>query len=115
MADGLWNGEIVPTFSPRVRVKASQHGFTDRRLLEHVQGFVCYLCGCEIKPFGTKPWSLTVDHVMPKSKGGRSTIENKALACRKCNGEKADKYPTHEQLERGARVAMAVRAFLERL
>ena len=32
--------------------------------------------------------SVTIDHKIPKSKGGKSTVENKVLACGKCNGEK---------------------------
>jgi 5-methylcytosine-specific restriction endonuclease McrA len=34
---------------------------------------------------------LTIDHVVPKSKGGLRTWENSVTACRSCNAEKADK------------------------
>lgn len=33
---------------------------------------------------------LTIDHVIPQSKGGPNTWENLTTACKKCNGEKAD-------------------------
>ena len=33
---------------------------------------------------------LTLDHVIPKAKGGPNTWENLVTACKKCNGEKAD-------------------------
>ena len=37
---------------------------------------------------------LTIDHVVPKSKGGRLTWENTVTACGPCNVKKADKlYP----------------------
>lgn len=36
--------------------------------------------------------SATIDHVRPKSKGGRNKPKNFALACAKCNHDKADKY-----------------------
>jgi 5-methylcytosine-specific restriction endonuclease McrA len=37
--------------------------------------------------------TLTLDHVIPKSKGGSSRWENLVAACRKCNSKKADKTP----------------------
>ena len=33
---------------------------------------------------------LTLDHVIPQSKGGPNTWENLVTACKKCNGEKSD-------------------------
>jgi 5-methylcytosine-specific restriction endonuclease McrA len=35
---------------------------------------------------------LTIDHVIPKSKGGKNTFENCVTACRPCNHRKGDKY-----------------------
>jgi len=35
----------------------------------------------------------TIDHVMPKSKGGQHTWENVVIACRKCNQKKGSKLP----------------------
>lgn len=37
------------------------------------------------------PEELTIDHVLPKSKGGQTTWENTVLACIKCNSKKADR------------------------
>lgn len=37
--------------------------------------------------------SLTIDHIIPKSKGGSSRWENLITACKKCNTKKADKTP----------------------
>ncbi len=34
--------------------------------------------------------NLTIDHVIPKSKGGKDGWDNLVTACRPCNGEKAD-------------------------
>jgi len=34
---------------------------------------------------------LTIDHVIPKSKGGKLTWENSVAACRECNFKKNDK------------------------
>lgn len=33
---------------------------------------------------------LTLDHVVPKSKGGKLTWENTVTACRKCNNQKGN-------------------------
>lgn len=47
-------------------------------------GYECVYCG------DTKRKHLTIDHVLPLSKGGKSTWDNLVTACSKCNGEKSD-------------------------
>lgn len=44
----------------------------------------CLYCG--------KPGN-TMDHIMPKSRGGRAEWINAATACASCNGKKADRTP----------------------
>jgi len=46
--------------------------------------FKCAYCGAESK-------RLTIDHVLPRSKGGKSSFENCVAACKKCNSEKGNK------------------------
>jgi len=36
---------------------------------------------------------LTLDHVMPRSRGGKTTWENVVTACQKCNGRKGSRTP----------------------
>lgn len=48
----------------------------------------CMYCG--VQP---GPDELTVDHVLPKSKGGKSTWENCVLACVECNKRKDNRTP----------------------
>ena len=36
---------------------------------------------------------LTMDHVIPKSRGGKNTWENLVAACKKCNQKKGSKLP----------------------
>lgn len=45
---------------------------------------------------------LTLDHVVPRSRGGTSTWSNIVLACLKCNMRKGDRLPqeTHMKLQR---------------
>ena len=37
--------------------------------------------------------SLTIDHIIPKSRGGNSKWDNLVACCKKCNTKKADKTP----------------------
>jgi 5-methylcytosine-specific restriction endonuclease McrA len=37
--------------------------------------------------------SLTLDHVIPKSRGGKSTWENLVACCYPCNNRKGDRTP----------------------
>jgi 5-methylcytosine-specific restriction endonuclease McrA len=36
---------------------------------------------------------LTIDHVMPKSRGGKDTWENLVAACTRCNNRKGNRTP----------------------
>jgi 5-methylcytosine-specific restriction endonuclease McrA len=57
-----------------------------RRQIYRRDNHQCQYCG-------KKPGSeeLSLDHVLPKSKGGLTTWENCVLACIECNSRKADK------------------------
>lgn len=48
-------------------------------------GNKCVYCGSHS--------DLTIDHVVPKSKGGADTWENLVTACNKCNNKKGDRTP----------------------
>lgn len=62
---------------------------TRRGVLSRDQ-YTCQYCGA------TPPRKdLTVDHVLPRSRGGKTTWENVATACKKCNGKKGCRTP-HE-------------------
>jgi 5-methylcytosine-specific restriction endonuclease McrA len=49
--------------------------------------------GCQCQYCGTKPAreDLTIDHVIPRSKGGRSVWENVVVACQACNARKGNR------------------------
>jgi hypothetical protein len=49
-------------------------------------GRACVWCGRE-------PWErdMTVEHVLPRSRGGRSEPDNLVLACRRCNRRRRSK------------------------
>jgi len=44
---------------------------------------ICYYCGKEVAPS-----LLTMDHVVPLARGGRSTKDNLVPACKDCNNKK---------------------------
>ncbi|MFF2591010.1 HNH endonuclease [Peribacillus butanolivorans] len=37
-----------------------------------------------------KEYGSTIDHVIPKSKGGNTSFENCVCACKRCNSQKAN-------------------------
>jgi 5-methylcytosine-specific restriction endonuclease McrA len=45
----------------------------------------CQYCG--------RAEDLTLDHVLPKSRGGKSSWDNLTTACRRCNAKKGDSMP----------------------
>lgn len=49
---------------------------------------VCYYCGRQ-----TPPKELTMDHIVPISRGGKSTKNNTAPVCKECNNKKKHLLP----------------------
>jgi hypothetical protein len=44
------------------------------------------------------PGSFAVEHIVPRSKGGKTTLANLALSCPACNGHKYNKVEGYEPL-----------------
>jgi 5-methylcytosine-specific restriction endonuclease McrA len=63
--------------------------------LRRVQKGVCAYCG---KSFA--PRELTMDHVVPLARGGRSVRGNVAPACKECNNRKKYLTPAEQLLMR---------------
>ena len=54
--------------------------------------FTCQYCGFKGEHSGTpKNKKMTIDHVHPQSKGGKTSFDNCVTACSECNSEKGDK------------------------
>ncbi|MCW6038567.1 HNH endonuclease [Spirulina subsalsa FACHB-351] len=51
----------------------------------------CQYCGSHKK--------LTLDHVIPRSKGGKHSWDNVVIACERCNGFKGDRTPQQAGME----------------
>lgn len=58
--------------------------------LAHRDGWQCAYCGVETCFTGRDGPKATVDHVVPKSKGGLDHLSNCVVACEACNAAKAD-------------------------
>jgi len=69
------------------RLPATDVKFTRRNLYEHYHYHCCY-CG---RKFTTT--ELNLDHVTPRSRGGRTSWDNIVTSCIPCNLKKADKTP----------------------
>lgn len=65
-----------------------------RRNLFRRDHHTCQYCGKKMR--GEE---LTIDHVIPRSKGGRSSWENCVLACVACNVRKGDRLPLQSGLQ----------------
>jgi 5-methylcytosine-specific restriction endonuclease McrA len=61
--------------------------FSRRNIFERDKNS-CQYCGKQFKKI-----ELTLDHVVPRSSGGRSTWENLVLACMPCNVRKGNRLP----------------------
>ena len=59
-----------------------------RRGLLLRDGYTCQYCGHK-----SQAGDLTLDHVMPKSRGGQSTWENLVTSCFPCNNRKSNQTP----------------------
>jgi 5-methylcytosine-specific restriction endonuclease McrA len=64
-------------------------------------GMRCTYCGCKLHHRAFNPnadWTVPgyaqIEHVVPRSQGGSSSLENLVLSCRSCNSRKGTKTPS---------------------
>lgn len=77
---------VRPYFSLSVRLSRQNIFLRDSHTCQY-----CY------QKFNEK--KLTIDHVVPLSKGGRHEWTNVTTACSKCNNRKGDKLPEHASMK----------------
>jgi len=71
----------------RISLPVTRRGILSR---DH---YACQYCGV------TPPRKeLTIDHVVPRSRGGKTTWENVVTACQKCNGRKGSRTPSEAHM-----------------
>ncbi|MBA2880288.1 5-methylcytosine-specific restriction endonuclease McrA [Desulfosalsimonas propionicica] len=51
---------------------------------------ICHWCGKTVAP-----GDLTMDHVLPLARGGKTTKNNVVPCCKECNIRKKSRMPTH--------------------
>lgn len=79
---------------PEVIVLTEYNGFPElpvsftRRNVYRRDGFECSYCGK-----APRHADLTIDHVVPRSRGGGTSWKNCVAACVRCNARKADRTP----------------------
>jgi hypothetical protein len=62
--------------------------FADREIVFARDKYICAYCANRFERGG-----VTVDHIMPRSRGGKNTWMNCVTACRRCNSTKDDMTP----------------------
>ena len=73
----------------------SSVSFTKRNVLVRDR-FKCAYCG-------TRKERLSIDHIIPKSRGGKTTFENCVAACKACNLKKGGRTPNEAKMYLKAR------------
>ena len=62
----------------------------ERRLAIYIRdGFTCVYCTRDLRDVA--PGELTLDHLMPRERGGGNESTNLVTACRACNSSKHDR------------------------
>ncbi len=92
--------EVPAVLSLRYYVNVPRRGAAwSRRAVLRRDGWTCVYCG--VQPGDRRRGRVlaradfTVDHIVPRCRGGRNTWSNTACACYTCNQRKADRTP-HE-------------------
>uniref|UniRef100_J3MIW1 HNH nuclease domain-containing protein n=2 Tax=Oryza brachyantha TaxID=4533 RepID=J3MIW1_ORYBR len=72
----------VPELLQVVKRRRVKHSLSRKNIL-YRDGFICQYC--------SSPDNLTIDHVIPTSRGGKWEWENLVTACSRCNSRKGQK------------------------
>lgn len=72
----------------------------DRTALYARDDYTCQLCGkkCIQDDNRAHPDHITLDHIMPYSKGGANTADNLRVACRSCNVKRGNRTDNEEEI-----------------
>jgi 5-methylcytosine-specific restriction endonuclease McrA len=76
-----------------IDVRSRQNRITNRHRILARDRYRCQYCGRRGTAF-----DLTLDHILPKSRGGRTVAENLATACWPCNNRKGNRTPEEARM-----------------
>jgi 5-methylcytosine-specific restriction endonuclease McrA len=83
-SSGSWDRPSVILLTRYVRLPGSRHIPVTRRGVLRRDEFRCAYCGRS---------ASTIDHVVPRSRGGADSWENLVACCLACNNAKSDRTP----------------------
>lgn len=83
-ASGVYDRPAVIVLTRYVRVPTGRHVPVTRRGVLRRDGHRCAYCGKS---------ATTIDHVQPRSRGGKDSWENLVACCLRCNNLKGDRTP----------------------
>jgi len=83
-ASGAWDRPSVILLTRYVRIPSGRRVPVSRRGVLRRDGQRCAYCG---------HGATTVDHVLPRSRGGADSWENLVACCLRCNNAKGDRTP----------------------
>lgn len=84
-------------YSPKRRAIMARGEQINHTEVFDAHGWICHLCGGEISRLAARDdWMrVTLDHVIPLSKGGEHVWSNVRPAHYRCNMDKGDRYETN--------------------
>ena len=90
--------QLKKEFDKRVKVlskieKEAKEELYKDFLYCYERGFLCYYCGNIMNLSWGTELSFSIDHYIPKSKGGLDTSDNLVFCCAECNFLKGNKDP----------------------
>lgn len=89
--DSTYPWPSIIRISKFIKVPYKKVVLTRKNILRR-DGYKCAYCGRSDLP-------LTVDHVIPKARGGDETWENLITACTVCNNKKGDRTPEEARMK----------------
>ncbi len=76
-----------------IDVRSRQNRVTNRHRILARDHYRCQYCGLRGTAF-----DLTLDHIMPRSRGGRTVAENLVTSCKECNNRKGSRTPEEARM-----------------
>jgi 5-methylcytosine-specific restriction endonuclease McrA len=76
-----------------INIRSRQNRVTKRHRILARDRYRCQYCGRRGTAF-----DLTLDHILPKSRGGRTAAENLVASCKRCNNRKGDRTPEEARM-----------------